>query len=366
MSRARLKFNVLISAAACLLALSACAADNTLTSVELMEPVGVTFDTFVVRREDFAVVGKYAALVVCHNEPLFFTRGGMPVKSVEAVIGANVSEGDRLVSLDTKAVDKQIEQARERIADMEIKNGFNNAMKEIDLDLASIELSEARRGGNAAEILRREYALDRLLLESAQMLESQEMELNRQYALLNDLYARLEDTVIYAPFDGRVVYIQTQKHNWPQEYKPVIYLADENRLQVMYTGRESLARTGRVVARIGEKEYDLEYIPLAMDEYFRYVLSGGTPPSRYEILGDISDVKPGQFAELSVITREEPNAVVIPGNAVFRGETGESPYVYVMENGTRVPRTVQLGMSNDSFTIVLDGLEEGEEVFVKQ
>ena len=355
---------IIFLAAGC--ALMSCAENSSRAPAELMEPVGVSYDTFIVRREDFSNVGKYSALVVCHNEPLFFTKGGMPVKSVDAVIGTTVSAGDRLVTLDTKAVDKQIEQADERIADMEIRYGFANAMKEIDVNLAAIELSEARRSNNAAEILRKEYALDRQLLESAQLLESQELELNRQYALLNDLYARLMDTVIYAPFDGEVVYIATQNHSWPQEYKPVIYLADFTRLQVMYTGRDSLPRTGRVVARIDDKEYELEYIPLAMDEYFRYILSGGTPPSRYEILGDVSDVKPGQFAELSVITREEPDSLVIPGNAVFRGELGESPYVYVMENGMRTLRTVQLGASNDSFTIVLDGLAEGEEVFVKQ
>jgi len=37
-----------------------------------------------------------------------------------------------------------------------------------------------------------------------------------------------------------------------------------------------------------------------------------------------------------------------------------------MENGFQIPRFVELGFSNDSFFIALSGVEEGEEVFVKQ
>ena len=356
---------------ACILAgifLSACGNNPEIELIELLEPVGVTYDTFIVAREDFIVAAMHPAYVVCHNEPLFFTTDGLPVKSIDVSIGQYVKEGDPLVTLNTENIDKRIESQEERIKDMEIRNAFARRQRELDVMIAALELAEARRTGSDQDIKRREFNLERLSLELRHLEENQELEMSRQYKILNDLKAMLQNTVLIAPFDGRVVSILTRESSWPRAFVPIVYLADETRLQVLYTGRESMtsARDARVTGRVIDRDYDLRFLPLPMDELLRYVLSGTTPPGHFEILNPDEHIKPGQFVRLSIVTREEPDALVVPVNSIYRGEAMEGAYVYVIEDGYRIPRSVVTGFSNASHTIIRSGLEEGERVFVKQ
>ena len=351
--------------------ISSCATKPGFAPVALNEPAGVTYDTFVASREDFFVVDKYPGYVVAKSEALYFTKGGMPVKSIDAAIGAYVKKGDPLVTLETESIEKQITELEEYIEELKTRNGFANKIKETDIAIAVLELAAARRGGNESEITRREYAFDRLELELKQTVETQEQELGRQTGKLAELYSQLEGTVIYAPFDGRVVQIETRKYNWAQAYRPVVYLADETKLEVLYSGRDSLSssRNATVRARIGETDYDVKYKELPTDEFLRYIIAGTVPPSLFEFLEPDGKIKPGQFVSLSVITRSETDVVVVPVNSIYRGETDEGShgaYVYVIENGQKIPRSVELGYSNDSFYFVKSGIEEGEIIFVKQ
>ena len=355
----------------CLCLPASCAAEPNTAPAGLLEPVGVTYDTFVATKETFLTVSTYAGYVVCHTEPLYFTRGGLPVKSVEVQIGARVKEGDPLVTLNTESIEEDIAYLEESIEDSRTRNGFSVKSKELDIQIAALELAEARRTGDEDSILRSEYNYDRLSLEYEQLLETQEQELARRLNQLNDLREQLKDTIIYAPFDGRVIAINTSVYGWPQAYRPVMHIADETRLEVLYSGREYLggSRNSKVTARISGRAYDAKFIEIPNDLYMKYVISGATPPSRFEILEPDALLAPGRFVGINVITREVPDALVVPVNSIYRGESEEgsyNSYVYVIENGQKILRVVQLGPSNDSYYIVLDGLEEGEEVFVKQ
>ena len=354
--------------------LSSCSTvPETAAIVELNEPAGVTYDTFAVAREDFFITANHPGYVVCHNEPLYFTKGGLPVKSVETPVGVYVKKGDPLVTLETESIDKQIAELEKSISETVTRNGYANNMKEIDIQIALLEIAETKRDGTENDIKRKEFAYDRLLLEAKQLVETQEQELSRRYSQLDEMKSQLEDTVIYAPFDGRVVQVSTRKHNRVQAYRPVIYLADETKLEILYSGRDSLSgsRNSRISARISDKNYDVGYIEIPMDEYLKYIIAGTVPPSRFEFLDEkIPDsIKPWQFAEISVISREEQDVLLVPVNSIYRGESDEGEYgayVYIMENGQKVPRAVELGYSNESYYIVKNGVEEGDEVFVKQ
>lgn len=350
---------------------SSCAPDRSVAPVALNEPEGVSNDTFIVRRDNFYVQTKYPGYVKCYSEGLFFTKGGLPVLSIDAPIGAKVKKGDALITLNTESIEKQIKELEESIAETKNRNAYANKIKETDVMIAALELADARRRGNADEIKRREYVFDRLSLDLAQSVESQDFELTRHHGRLSELYSQLENTVIYAPYDGTVVAVSTRRQAWVQAYRPVVYVADETRLEVLYSGRDSLgsSRNARVTARILDMDYDVKYIELPTDEFLRYIIAGMTPPSRFEFLNPDDKLSPGQFVEISVIMREEPDVLIIPVNAVYRGETEEESfgvYVYVMENGLKIPRMVELGGSNESYHIVKSGLSEGEEVFVKQ
>ena len=70
---------------------------------------------------------------------------------------------------------------------------------------------------------------------------------------------------------------------------------------------------------------------------------------------------PGQFVVLRVLLDEMKNAMLIASQAVQIGQTG--PYVYIInEDMTVETRNVILGQRQGEYTIVLNGIEEGEMV----
>jgi Cu(I)/Ag(I) efflux system membrane fusion protein len=72
-------------------------------------------------------------------------------------------------------------------------------------------------------------------------------------------------------------------------------------------------------------------------------------------------LKPGMFANVKLHVDEQPNAVVVPSEAIIRSGTREQLFV-VREPGKFEPRLVTLGVSAGGYTQILVGVEVGEEV----
>jgi HlyD family secretion protein len=71
----------------------------------------------------------------------------------------------------------------------------------------------------------------------------------------------------------------------------------------------------------------------------------------------------GYRVRTRIITAEKPNALVVPRSALFRG-MGSQWQLYVVREGRAEIAQVKLGLSNDSWAEVTDGLAEGDEVVV--
>ncbi len=70
---------------------------------------------------------------------------------------------------------------------------------------------------------------------------------------------------------------------------------------------------------------------------------------------------PGQFVKVTVTTGVEPNALVVPSQAVQTGQDG--PYVYVVKADLTVePRAVKPGPTGDGVVVIAKGLAAGERV----
>jgi multidrug efflux system membrane fusion protein len=72
---------------------------------------------------------------------------------------------------------------------------------------------------------------------------------------------------------------------------------------------------------------------------------------------------PGQFVKVSLILRIDPDALVVPSQAVQVGQS--SSYVYVIKPDKTVePRTVKVSRSGDGESVIASGLKAGEQVVV--
>jgi Cu(I)/Ag(I) efflux system membrane fusion protein len=72
-------------------------------------------------------------------------------------------------------------------------------------------------------------------------------------------------------------------------------------------------------------------------------------------------LRPEMFADVLIRTSTEPNALVIPAEAVVRSGLTNQVFV-VRAPGRFEPRVVELGVESEGRVSVLEGLAEGEEV----
>lgn len=74
-------------------------------------------------------------------------------------------------------------------------------------------------------------------------------------------------------------------------------------------------------------------------------------------------LRAGMTANVEIIIQEKENTLLVPASAVK--EEGEKTFVFVKNaQGQPERRAVVLGIRNDAFVEVMEGLQEGEEVFV--
>ncbi|MFH0915002.1 MAG: biotin/lipoyl-binding protein [bacterium] len=81
------------------------------------------------------------------------------------------------------------------------------------------------------------------------------------------------------------------------------------------------------------------------------------------IVPDISNVlvKGGMTVSVNIITQVTPDVLAVPNSAV-KSQIGGGSYVQALENGAPVNVTVEVGTSTDSYTEIISGLSEGQEV----
>ena len=73
----------------------------------------------------------------------------------------------------------------------------------------------------------------------------------------------------------------------------------------------------------------------------------------------------GDYAAIVVETQKSEHVLVVPTNAVYKDVGGQ--YVYVItDSGSRVRRGVVTGVSNDAYTEIREGLEEGAVIYVQE
>lgn len=355
-----------------LVTLSGCGQKQADTALpELLPAAGVARDIATVIRADHATPKLYEAFTACHVEELSFNVNGV-IDKVNVLPGDFVKKGDRLVTLNLDAERKQAESIMESIDRTEAANAYENRLAEIDIQILEVEKQALIAGGASDEEIRlKELDIHQKKTDLQQAIEVQNMNLSKTYEELMRINAILENDAIIAPFDGYVARgIQVQKGSGVKAYDTVILLADHSRMKIMCESvSESTLRTasGGYYALIGGNEYEVEYIAMDKDEYAARTLVGDVVYAEFNIVGPEGwekEVEPGQYAGLMLIHNYVPDQLLIPQNAVLTGTDGK--YVYVVgEDGESVKRLVKIRNYQDSvYSVVLEGLEEGEKIYV--
>lgn len=334
---------------------------------ELLEPVGVMLDTVEAYVGEVSRIDVYNGSVVPHMEELYFAVEGV-VEQMHVIVGQEVKAGDVLIVLNQEAEMERAEAIREEMEELQKNGEYEEQLWEIDLKIIDTEIRALNamtpHDETAVELKKLEREEMQLNMTLEKSLRS--LQLKRLQTELEELEEEMARNTMTAPFDGCVVYASAlQRGDYVSAYTPLLYLADESRLSVKseYISSTYLIACRDLYAHIGDKRYEITPLPIDDEEYIAQVLAGEELSTYFEVEADEGELHAGEFAAVCLMTQRVENALIVPTNAVFTDASGK--YLYVIEDGVRVRRDVKIGVTTDWETQILDGLEEGAVVYVK-
>lgn len=332
-----------------------------------------------VSRGTFYDYYAYEATVAPYSQWLYFDISGV-IGCSYVYPGKAVKKGELLAELDHSALSARIASLEADIADTEAVAGYTDRMAKLEIDILKVELLQLEDQLATAE----EAALSRI--QQQQKLKKNEIaqaeaDLRQEQALretrlapkraeLAQLKNEQKLYFLYAPFDGVIAYDVQLLPNAPvSQSEPVIILSDVSRMVLDVKGRfmsDSVANAHSVVARIGDADFDIKWIPPTEQELFYAAQNNVSINALFEILGteeDLAKLEFGQYAVIGVTYTLEENVLLLPFGTVQENMEGQL-WVEVDENGQRIKRYVEIGGHNSHSFWITNGLEEGEYVYV--
>ncbi len=335
---------------------------------ELLEPVSVQLDTFAARVDEICKITMYDAAVIPYLEELSFPQEGT-LSEVHVIIGQEVKKGDVLLTLNQDAEIKQLEGLKKDIEALETSAYYAEQLIAIDLAMLEVELRalESQLPPDEEAMALKKLEMEEMQLNAELEAAIRDLKLTELRGKLEEMEAKLSQSTLCAPFDGRVIHMaELSRGAYVGAYAPLIFLADDSRLSLRsaFIAGSSLSDAHAIYAIIGDGRYTVTPVEMDPREYVALMLAGEEPTTDFIIEQPDSALAPGMYAAVCVERLHVADALLVPSNAVYSGD-GER-YLYVIEDGLRVRRDVKTGVSNESMTQITEGLEEGEIVYVKE
>lgn len=360
------KYIALLGAACILFGLTGCTKQETAVP-ELLEPVGAQLDTAVAYVGDINDVSVYSGRIVPHVEEIYFTVDGY-LEEISVVCGDRVQEGQVLATLDKEKLLEDIHNLEEEIAAIRTNGAYNDKLARLDIDIAGEEVEILKKSGGAWRVYHaKEIDIQKKEAQLRQNQELRELQLENYEENLYKMKQKLSNDEITAPFAGEVVYVAgLKKGDSVQSYQAVVCLADESRLSIEteYISDYQLTLAERICAEIQGESFPIE--PKAFDqaEYIKAVMSGEELTSEFVAAENDTVMQSGQFAAVMIYETCVRDVLQIPVNAVYHDEKGK--YVYKVTDGQTKRCEVTVGVTTDTTAEILEGLQEGEVVYVKK
>jgi membrane fusion protein (multidrug efflux system) len=277
---------------------------------------------------------------------------GGKVSRIYVEIGDLVKKDQVLAELDQETFSLLLEQAEAALA--VARSSLNDAQKNYDRGMDLIEK------GSMSQQQFEKIAL---------AYDASKSQYQQAEAALDLAKWQVKVSVMKAPFDGVVT------ARWLDEGDQI------NPQMPSSPGVVSVMDLSQVKIRIAAPEQEItrifkdQPVKVTLDVYADRVFDGriyavnaaANPATRtFEVQIRVPNperaLKAGMFADVDVIVREKSGTLVIPADAVLGIETDR--HVYVVENGQANRRNVTLGIIQDVYVEVLEGLAVGDTLIV--
>lgn len=253
------------------------------------------------------------------------------IVKMNLVEGSQVRKGDLLVKLNDNDLIAQLKKAQER--------------------LKLLELTESRQ----RQLFQKQGI-------SQQDYDIAVSELSTQKAEIDYIKAMIERTEIRSPFNGfmGLRYISQGAYITPDtriaSLQKIDYLKIDFSVPQKYFNniRKGTQLTFRVPPESKEYQVSVLAVEPKVDEITRTFRIRG----RFNNSG--KNLIPGSYAEVSIVTDDNPNSIMIPSIALMPDL--ESEFVFVYVNGKATKKSVRTGTRNTEQIEIVSGLNPGDTV----
>jgi len=296
-------------------------------AVPLVTPAAVEYKTQAAALSSISnKVTMYGKIFALTQQSLYFTYEKGRIKEILVEVGDQVKAGDVLASINTDTIDLQVK------------------LQKLEVKKAQIYYDAAAEGTTERQIA---YA-----------------SLQQQQIQLDALQAQKEGSTITAPFDGVITYTyKTAIGELVAGYETIITIADPATLMV--TTDDALAVNlsvgGTALLTLRDSSTADALVvetPATIDS------KSVTATSAYlTFSSDIpAKARNGADVKIDYVTEQKDNVIVLAKKCVISANNRK--YVSVFENGLRVEKDVEVGISNETDIEIVSGLAIGDLVIL--
>lgn len=314
----------------------------------LIQPKRQEYELYKVERKDITRYVKGVGFLEPVNQAqLYFRESDKNIKSIDVKYGQQVKKGTIVARIDCGNLEIRIKQQEIEVKKAELELG----RLQKQLDLYGSMLPEHRPPRNELDKLEDDIKI-------------KAMDLDSEKIALDGLRKDFEESVLKAPFNGQVTFIEDLEEGDPVEaYETVVTVADPAELQVYYqSDNVKYIKTG-MKAEILIDETKLEgvvtlspdNVPADAHEKFKNAVLISVPHLP-------SDAELGDSVELSIPVESRKNTVVIPKKGLQR--MFGNAYVRVMDGDSKQEVDVETGIETYNEVEITSGLKEGQMVIL--
>ncbi len=339
---------------------------------ELIEAVGVDFDTVEVKKMDLSGINSYVAQIMPVTEDLSFKTSGT-VADLYVSVGEHVKKGQLLIELSSAG--GQVKELKKQLKEMIKGHKNENQQSQYDIEMLKETIRNLKSQLKKSKSPQEKDGLKKQIIEKEEDVKISQEKLRQQKENQSVYERRLKEKInkssksgknskLYAPIEGDVVSTTGGQGYMVQGGDKVISIANMHkaRLKTDYIGESELAKASKYLAVIDGKKYEVE---AEIEEVSQIEAERGEYPeeSWFNFVNPNVNVKIGGSASLELYTDSVEGAVVVPSNALFKGSSEK--YVYVVQGETKTKRVVEVGTETDAYVQIISGVKEGERVYVE-
>ncbi len=334
----------------------------------LLEPLEVSVNSVPVGYHDLLVSSYYEATVVPYVEEYIFTIDGSITK-IYYELGDTVEEGALLAELNHEKIDAQIEALENKINSKKKAADKDNSAYTVQIENLRLKKSQIKSGaikssnpsGDMAVIDCDIAIYETRIRQNTENLSHDILSLEEELELLKESY---DDYFLYAPMRGEVVYISTDSSIRSQATVIAVADLDTKYIQADVAAEYNIYNAYDVYALHDGKSYDIMHVPTIYDTTCKNLVSAKGRFANFFVSGSSMDeFNYGDYVLICVDTTYIEAALSVPNTALYNDSTGT--YVYlVSEDGVRTRKYITTGITDTIYTIVTDGLKEGDIIYV--